>query len=53
MPSDLGIILEDIKVCGRSELQKLLTLRHKYQSHQRKAEKPQDEKVAEEIDPEA
>jgi len=25
------LILDDIKVCGRAELQKLLTMRHKFQ----------------------
>jgi Domain of unknown function (DUF3381) len=52
LPADLALILDDIKVCGRSELQKLLTLRHKYQAHNRRSEKPQEEKVAVDIDPE-
>jgi len=30
VPADLGLIIEDLKVCGRSDLSKLLTLRHKY-----------------------
>lgn len=31
-----------MKVCGRSELQKLLTMRHKFQAH-RKPKEPKDE----------
>jgi hypothetical protein len=30
LPTDLKEILDDLKVAGRAELQKLLTLRHKY-----------------------
>lgn len=30
IPADLDSILEDLKVCGKSEMSKLLTMRHKY-----------------------
>lgn len=50
MPQDLDIIIDDIKVCGRSDLSKLLTMRHKYQTYLKGLNKP--EKVeAPELDP--
>lgn len=32
IPADLDSILEDLKVCGKNEMSKLLTMRHKYQA---------------------
>jgi len=50
-PVDLKMIIEDVKVCGRSELQKLLTMRHKYQTYTKTLNRPEKEAVAE-LDPE-
>ena len=50
-PVDLELILADIKVAGRSELQKLLTLRHKYQAAIKALNKPEPRPVKE-VDPE-
>lgn len=51
-PDDLTVICEDIRVCGRSELNKLLTLRHKYQAFKKKQNVP-EKKEEIELDPEA
>jgi hypothetical protein len=50
--------LEDLKVCGRAEMQKLLTLRHKYQATQKRVPKEdpakkKDADAVEELDEEA
>lgn len=60
VPTDLDQIIADIKVCGRAELSKLLTLRHKFQvafKAQNKSETVQavakvdtDEEIEKELD---
>ena len=40
-------ILSDIKVCGKGELSKLLTLRHKYQAALKLLNKPKEEEPKE------
>lgn len=40
VPADLGMIIDDLKVCGRSDLSKLLTLRHKYLAQIKKQNEP-------------
>ncbi len=51
-PDDLAEICGDIRVCGRSELNKLLTLRHKYQAYKKKQNVP-EKKEEVELDAEA
>jgi len=51
-PIDLDIILDDIKVAGKGELSKLLTLRHKYQAALKRLNTPAP-KEEKELDPEA
>lgn len=55
LPADLGLIIEDIKVCGRSDLNKLMTLRHKYQAALKLLKRGDDkeDKPVVELDPEA
>lgn len=48
----MDAILDDIKVCGRSDLSKLLTMRHKYQAAN-KPEVKEEVKVVEEVDSDA
>lgn len=48
----MDAILDDIKVCGRSDLSKLLTMRHKYQAAN-KPEPKEEVKVVEEVDSDA
>jgi len=51
-PLDLVDIISDIKVCGRGELSKLLTLRHKYQSALKALRVPEEKEPKEELSPE-
>jgi hypothetical protein len=32
VPEDFGVILNDLKLCGRREFQNLLRIHHKYQN---------------------
>jgi hypothetical protein len=50
IPTDFAIIIDDIKVCGRGDLQKLLTMRHKFQTYTKNLNRPVKEE-APEVDP--
>jgi len=47
------LIIEDLKVCGRGDLQKLLTMRHKYQANGKKTEVVEEKTPVVELDSDA
>lgn len=52
VPGDLGLLIDDLKVCGRSDLSKLLTLRHKYLAQLQRQNKPETKEAEPMLDSE-